>query len=98
MLRAPLKPPVPVGDASARGANRGARAMVPLYRQGATLFCQGDFVTINSEEESDVPFMAQLLSYDREQKLDALKVKAANEALVATAAVIEMPYDSVAKL
>ena len=68
VLRAPLKPPVPVGDASARGANRGARAMVPLYRQGATLFCQGDFVTINSEEESDVPFMAQLLSYDREQQ------------------------------
>jgi len=32
--------------------------------QGAILYCKGDCVTINSEE-SELPFIAQLLSYDR---------------------------------
>ena len=41
------------------------RPFVPLYPAGPHLFCKGEFVSINSET-SDIPFVAQLLDYNRD--------------------------------
>jgi hypothetical protein len=40
------------------------REVIPLFRHGHQLLCLGDCITINTEE-SDMPFVAQLLAYDR---------------------------------
>jgi hypothetical protein len=74
VLNMPLRPPNSVGVGRTAGENFGEkgdiRKMVPLYRQGSTLYCKGDCVTITSEED-DVPFLAQLLNYDRvKQRLE----------------------------
>ena len=52
------------------GSNK--REMIPLFRDGPNLYCEGDCVILNSEG-SDTPFIAQLLAYDR--KSDFLHVR-----------------------
>ena len=66
------------GGASAGGGGSGGaarpgggelvsrkRAVVPLFKSGASLYCVGDCVSVNGDE-SDTPFIAQLLKYDRQ--------------------------------
>ena len=44
------------------------RELVPLFKLGANLFCVGDCVSVNGSD-SDTPFIAQLLSFDRQTQL-----------------------------
>jgi hypothetical protein len=44
------------------------RELEPLFKLGANLFCVGDCVSVNGSE-SEVPFIAQLLKFDRQTQL-----------------------------
>ena len=52
------------GGQQSKGRAAAQRPLEPLFRHGSALLCKGDCVTINTED-SDIPFVAQLLDYDK---------------------------------
>jgi hypothetical protein len=52
------------GQQQSKGRAAAQRPLEPLFRHGSALLCKGDCVTINTED-SDIPFVAQLLDYDK---------------------------------